>query len=37
MKPYVKSLKPNSQKLRTAQTEAERRLWYRIRGDQLGV
>lgn len=37
MKPYAKSLKLNSQKLRTAQTEAEKRLWYRIRNDQLGV
>lgn len=36
MKPYVRSLKPNSQKLRTTQTEAEKRLWYRIRCDQLG-
>ncbi|KMK50952.1 hypothetical protein RO21_08995 [[Actinobacillus] muris] len=37
MKPYVKSLKANSQKLRTTPTEAEKRLWYRIRNDQLGV
>ena len=37
MKPYIKSLKPNSQKLRTTQTEAEKRLWYRVRGDQQGV
>lgn len=36
MKPYVKSLKANSQKLRTTPTEAEKRLWYRIRNDQLG-
>ncbi|MEG9545934.1 endonuclease domain-containing protein [Mannheimia sp. HC-2023] len=36
MKPYAKSLKPNSQTLRSTQTDAEKRLWYRVRSDQLG-
>lgn len=36
MQPYVKSLKDNSRKLRKNQTEAEKRLWYRITNDQLG-
>lgn len=36
MQPYVKSLKDNSRKLRKNQTEAEKRLWYRIANDQLG-
>ncbi|WP_439258073.1 endonuclease domain-containing protein [Lonepinella sp. BR2271] len=35
MKPYNASLKLNSQKLRSAQTEPEKRLWERIRNDQL--
>ena len=35
MKPYAKSLKPLSQKLRSDQTNAERILWNRINRDQL--
>ncbi|MGX2974201.1 endonuclease domain-containing protein [Ursidibacter arcticus] len=35
MQPYSKSLKPLSQKLRTEQTDAERKLWQRINRDQL--
>lgn len=37
MKPYAKSLKPDSQTLRSTQTEAEKRVWYRVRNDQLGL
>lgn len=37
MKPYVRSLKLNAQQLRTIPIEAEKRLWRRIRNDQLGV
>lgn len=36
MKPYTKSLKPNAQKLRSTQTDAEKKLWARLRNDQLG-
>lgn len=32
---YNKNLKPNSRKLRTAMTDAEQRLWHRVRGKQL--
>ena len=35
MKPYAKSMKPLSQKLRSDQTNAERILWNRINRDQL--
>lgn len=35
MKPYSRDLKPLSQKLRSTQTEAERKLWQRINRDQL--
>ena len=35
MQPYEKYLKENSQKLRTDQTDAERKLWQRINRDQL--
>ncbi len=35
MQPYSKDLKPLSQKLRSTQTEAERKLWHRINRDQL--
>ena len=35
MQPYTKSLKPLSQKLRSDQTDAERKLWDRINRDQL--
>lgn len=35
MQPYVRRLKPNSQILRKNQTPAERKLWQRIRNDQL--
>lgn len=35
MQPYSKSLKRLSQKLRTEQTDAERKLWQRINRDQL--
>ncbi len=35
MQPYSKSLKPLSQKLRSDQTDAERKLWQRINRDQL--
>ena len=35
MQPYLKSLKPLSQKLRSDQTDAERKLWQRINRDQL--
>ncbi|KAE9534159.1 hypothetical protein A1D25_07075 [Ursidibacter arcticus] len=35
MQPYSKSLKPLSQKLRTEQTDAERKLWQQINRDQL--
>ena len=35
MQPYSKSLKQLSQKLRTEQTDAERKLWQRINRDQL--
>ncbi|AWY44583.1 glycyl-tRNA synthetase subunit alpha [Glaesserella parasuis 29755] len=35
MQPYSRDLKPLSQKLRSTQTEAERKLWQRINRDQL--
>ncbi|ASU15651.1 hypothetical protein CHY23_00883 [Actinobacillus pleuropneumoniae] len=35
VQPYSKSLKPLSQKLRSDQTDAERKLWQRINRDQL--
>ncbi len=35
MKPYSRDLKILSQKLRSTQTEAERKLWQRINRDQL--
>ena len=35
MRLYSKSLKPLSQKLRSDQTDAERKLWQRINRDQL--
>ncbi len=35
MKPYSRDLKPLSQKLRSTQTDAERKLWQRINRDQL--
>ncbi|WP_373778969.1 endonuclease domain-containing protein [Glaesserella sp.] len=35
MKPYSRDLKPLSQKLRSTQTEAERKSWHRINRDQL--
>ena len=35
MKLYSRDLKPLSQKLRSTQTEAERKLWHRINRDQL--
>ncbi|WGE31551.1 endonuclease domain-containing protein [Actinobacillus genomosp. 2] len=35
MQPYSKSLKTLSQKLRSDQTDAERKLWQRINRDQL--
>ncbi|SEP58250.1 endonuclease domain-containing protein [Basfia succiniciproducens] len=35
MQPYSKSLKELSQKLRSDQTDAERKLWQRINRDQL--
>ncbi len=35
MQPYLKSLKQLSQKLRSNQTDAERKLWQRINRDQL--
>lgn len=35
MQPYSRDLKPLSQKLRSTQTEAERKLWHRINRDQL--
>lgn len=37
MQPYIKALKTHSQILRNTQTEAEKRLWYRVRNDQLGL
>lgn len=33
--PYVRKLKQNSQSLRKQQTDAEKKLWQRIRHDQL--
>ncbi len=35
MQPYSRNLKILSQKLRSTQTEAERKLWQRINRDQL--
>ena len=35
MKPYSRDHKPLSQKLRSTQTDAERKLWQRINRDQL--
>ncbi len=35
MQPYSRDLKILSQKLRSTQTEAERKLWHRINRDQL--
>lgn len=35
MQPYSKNLKELSQKLRSNQTDAERKLWQRINRDQL--
>lgn len=35
MQPYSKNLKELSQKLRSDQTDAERKLWQRINRDQL--
>lgn len=37
MLPYQKHLKPLAQKLRLAMTDAERKLWQGLRGQQLGV